>query len=118
MRNRRNGVPVNAAIYITHRFHHDPYITDEEIQMRRSTTISALVLAGVIASPALVNAQTNPTANGDRDADRVTDTALTTDRDDHADFGWLGLLGLAGLLGLRRRERADPRDQVRTRQSV
>jgi len=116
MRSRRNGVPVNAAIYITHRFHHDPYITDEEIQMRRSTTISALVLAGVIASPALVNAQTNPAANGDRDATTVPGS-MDTDRNDDGDYGWVGLLGLAGLLGLRRRERAD-RDQVRTRQTV
>ena len=85
--------------------------------MRRSTAICALVLAGVIASPELVNAQTNPTANGDRDADRVTETPVTTDRND-PDFGWLGLLGLAGLLGLRRRERVEPREQVRTRQSV
>jgi MYXO-CTERM domain-containing protein len=86
--------------------------------MQRSTTISALVLAGVIASPALVNAQANPTANGDRDATGVADAAMTTDRNDDADYGWVGLLGLAGLLGLRRRERADTRDQVRTRQTV
>ncbi len=86
--------------------------------MRRSTTISALLLAGVIASPALVSAQTNPTANGDRDATGVADTTTDIDRNDHDDYGWVGLLGLAGLLGLRRRERADPRDQVRTRQTV
>ena len=84
--------------------------------MRRSTTICALALAGVIASPALVNAQTNPTANGDRDATAVTGS-MDTDRNDNRDYGWVGLLGLAGLLGLRRRERAD-RDQVRTRQTV
>ena len=86
--------------------------------MRRSTIVSALVLAGVIASPALVNGQTNPTANGDRDQTAVTDTATVTDRDDRSDWGWVGLLGLAGLLGLRRREPADRRDQVRTRQTV
>ena len=86
--------------------------------MRRSTTVSALVLAGVIASPALLNAQANPTSADEREAAAVTDTAAVNDRDDHNDWGWVGLLGLAGLLGLRRRERADPREQIRTRQTV
>ena len=79
--------------------------------MRRSTTVSALVLAGVIASPVLLHAQANPTA-GD-------DTTMVTDRDDDGgDWGWVGLLGLAGLLGLRRRDREETHGQVRTRQSV
>ena len=79
--------------------------------MRRSTTVSALVLAGVIASPVLLHAQANPTA-GD-------DTTMVTDRDDDGgDWGWVGLLGLAGLLGLRRREREVRRDHIGTRQSV
>ena len=86
--------------------------------MRRSTTVSALVLVGVMASPVLVNAQASPTSADERDTAAVTHSAAVTDRDDRNDWGLVGLLGLAGLLGLRRRERADPRDQIRTRQTV
>ena len=79
--------------------------------MRRSNIVSALVLAGVIASPTLLHAQANPTS--------ADDTTMVTDRDDDGrDWGWVGLLGLAGLLGLRRRDREETRDQVRTRQPV
>jgi len=106
------------AISVTHVLHHHLYITGEEIQMRRSTKVSALVLAGVFASPALLNAQANPTSADERDTAAVTDTAVVTDRDDRNDWGLAGLLGLVGLLGLRRRERADPREQIRTRQTV
>ena len=79
--------------------------------MRRSSIVSALVLAGVIASPTLLYAQADPTS--------ADDTTMVTDRDDDGrDWGWVGLLGLAGLLGLRRRERHETREQVRTRQPV
>jgi MYXO-CTERM domain-containing protein len=87
----------------------------ETSKLRRSTTISALMLAGVLASPALVHAQANPTSD---DTPAVTDTTTVTDRDDHGNWGWLGLLGLAGLLGLKRPERDITREQVRTRHSV
>ena len=87
------------------------YITSNDVELQRSKFVSALVLAGVIASPTLVHAQANPTS-GD-------DTTMVTDRDhDGGDWGWLGLFGLAGLLGLKRRYREGMRDQVRTRQSV
>jgi hypothetical protein len=84
-----------------------------EITLRRSTTISALMLAGVLASPALLHAQANPTSDGD------TSAVMDTDRDDHGNYwGLLGLLGLAGLLGRKRPERDITREQVRTRQPV
>ena len=78
--------------------------------MRRLTTISALVLAGVIASPMLLHAQANP-ASGE-------DTTVMDRDDDRGDWGWVGLLGLAGLLGLRRRDRDETREQARPRQPV
>ena len=86
-----------------------------EINLKRTKTISALMLAGMIASPALVYAQTNPTVDP-----AVVDTTTVDDRDDHSNWGWLGLLGLAGLLGLKRpqREREMTHDQTRTRQTV
>jgi MYXO-CTERM domain-containing protein len=84
--------------------------------MRRSTIVSTLVLAGLIASPALLNAQTNPA--DERDTAAVTDTTMVAHEDDRGNWGWMGLLGLAGLIGLRRRERVEPRDQVRARQAV
>jgi MYXO-CTERM domain-containing protein len=68
------------------------------IEMRKTTIASALVLAGVLAQPTLVSAQVDsPT------------TETRADRDDGDGWGWLGLLGLAGLLGLKRRERTDVR---------
>ena len=88
-----------------------------EIKLRRSTTISALMLAGVLASP-LLHAQANPTSGDERDTPAVTDTKTLTDRDDRGNWGWLGLLGLAGLAGLRRSDRDGIREQVRTRQPV
>jgi MYXO-CTERM domain-containing protein len=98
-------VPVNSICIET------IYFKAKEIQLRRSTTVSALVLAGVIASPMLLHAQANPTSGND--------TTMVTDRDeDRSDWGWVGLLGLAGLLGLRRRDREETRDHVRTRQSI
>lgn len=80
----------------------------KEITLRRSSIVSTLVLAGVIASPALLYAQANPTSGS-------TDTTTVTDRDDDSNWGWLGLLGLAGLLGLKRSDREKMRDQVRSR---
>jgi hypothetical protein len=85
--------------------------------LRRSTTVSALVLAGVIASPALLHAQANPTGN-EPDATAVMDTNTVADRDDDNNWGWVGLLGLAGLLGLKRPDREKRRDEVRARQSI
>lgn len=70
--------------------------------MRSRIIASALVMAGVLATPTLVFSQTDPTTQ--------RDTVAVTDRDDRMDWGWVGLLGLAGLLGLRRRERE--RDDV------
>jgi len=87
-------------------------------KLRRSTTISALMLAGVLASPALLHAQANPTSGDERDTPAVTDTTTVTDRDDHGNWGWLGLLGLAGLAGLRRSDRDRIREQAGTRQPV
>ena len=79
--------------------------------MRRSTTVSALVLAGALTVPALTYAQT--------DASVERDQAVLTDSDrDNDNYGWLGLLGLAGLLGLRRSHRENDRDNMRTRQAV
>ena len=89
---------------------------DKETQMRRSTIFSALVLAGAIASPTLVLAQTNPTSVDDQDTTAVRDNVAASDRSDGNDWGWLGLIGLAGLAGLRRRDREELRDPVRTRQ--
>ena len=92
-----------------------------EIKLRRSTTISALMLAGVLASPALLHAQANPTSDDERDTrdtPAVTDNTTVTDRDDHGNWAWLGLLGLAGLAGLRRSDRDRIREQAGTRQPV
>jgi hypothetical protein len=76
----------------------------EEITLRRSNIVSMLVLAGVIASPALLYAQANPSGSAD--------TTLN-DRDDHGNWGWLGLLGLAGLMGLKRSDREKMHGQIR-----
>ena len=65
--------------------------------MRLRIIASTVVLAGVLAHPALVYSQTNPATS--------TDTVATADREDRGEWGWLGLFGLAGLLGLRGRER-------------
>lgn len=82
--------------------------------MRRSTTVSTLVLAGALILPAMSYAQADPSAD-ERDQSVVTDTDRGNDNDN---WGWLGLLGLAGLLGLKRNEREKERDHVRTRQAV
>jgi MYXO-CTERM domain-containing protein len=88
----------------------------KEFEMKRSLVISALVLAGLTASPALVLAQANPAATDDQDTTAVTDNRATMDRhEDRDNWGWLGLLGLAGLLGLKRRE-PETRENVRLRQ--
>jgi MYXO-CTERM domain-containing protein len=78
--------------------------------MRTRTIASALVLAGVLAQPALVYSQSDPTVS-------QTDT-MAQDRDDHGEWGWVGLLGLAGLLGLRRRDRVDLADKRRDNMSA
>lgn len=75
--------------------------------MRKSIIVSTLVLAGVIASPALVYAQANPNS-------RTTDTTTVADRDD-TNWGWIGLLGLAGLLGLKRSDHDKMHVQGNTR---
>ena len=79
--------------------------------MKKSIVASTLVLAGLIASPALLYAQSDPTS-GSRD------TTTLTDRDNDSKWGWLGLLGLAGLLGLKRSDREKMHDQGRARASV
>ena len=79
--------------------------------MRKSIIASTLVLAGVIASPALLYAQVNPNSG-------ITDTTTVSDRDDNGNWGWLGLLGLAGLLGLKRPERDKIYEQGRARTST
>jgi MYXO-CTERM domain-containing protein len=71
--------------------------------MRTRTLASALLLAGVLTQPVLVQAQQDPTATGD------TTTTTSSDRDDRGEWGWLGLLGLVGLLGLRRRDHVTER---------
>ena len=83
--------------------------------MKRPLVISALVLAGLTASPALVLAQANPAATDAQDTTALTDRSTMTEQDDRDNWGWIGLLGLAGLLGLRRRER-ETHDNVRMRQ--
>ncbi len=65
--------------------------------MRLRIIASTVVLAGVLAHPALVYAQTDPATSAD--------TVAAADREDRGEWGWLGLFGLAGLLGLRGRER-------------
>jgi MYXO-CTERM domain-containing protein len=62
----------------------------------------AVLLAGILAAPTIVMAQT---------AD--TNTTTADDRDD-AEWGWVGLVGLLGLLGLRRRDRVDVATTRRT----
>lgn len=79
--------------------------------MRKSIIASTLVLVGVIASPALLYAQVNPTSGN-------TDTTMVTDRDNDRNWGWLGLLGLVGLLGLKRSERDKMYGDSRARTSI
>ena len=70
--------------------------------MRLRIIASTVVLAGVLAQPALVYGQTDPAISAD--------TVAAADREDRGEWGWLGLFGLAGLLGLarsRERERND-----------
>ncbi len=106
--------------------------------MHTRTLTTALLLAGMLAQPVLLHAQTNPTANGDSTAaandstandpmanSSATDSmadgdARTLDREDHGEWGWLGLIGLAGLLGLRRHDRVEVirRDDVAARRPV
>jgi MYXO-CTERM domain-containing protein len=74
--------------------------------MRTRSIATALVLAGVLATPALVGAQADP--------DMGPTNTTAADREDHGDWGWVGLLGLAGLLGLRRRDRLDVPDRRNT----
>ena len=62
--------------------------------MRARTLAPLLIIAGVLAQPAVVSAQVDsPT------------TSMREERDDGFDVGWFGLLGLVGLLGLRGRDR-------------
>lgn len=64
-------------------------------------------------NPATTADQVNRTINNNMDRDRgfeymngpnYAPTAVDTNNDDDADYGWLGLLGLVGLLGLRRKK--------------
>jgi MYXO-CTERM domain-containing protein len=55
------------------------------------------------AGPAIVHAQTTPSATPGTTAQVENDD----DGDDDFDMGWLGLLGLIGLAGLRRRHAHD-----------
>jgi hypothetical protein len=84
-------------------------LTMEGNAMQKPLVLSALVFAGLTASPALVLAQNNPTATDQQDAVRATesqdrtaiaDRARMADNDDGDNWGLLGLLGLAGLMGL------------------
>jgi MYXO-CTERM domain-containing protein len=76
--------------------------------MRLRIIASTVVLAGVLAHPALVYSQTDPATSAD--------TVAAGDREDRGEWGWLGLLGLAGLFGLRGRER--DRNDVPVRRPV
>ena len=76
--------------------------------MRLRIFASTVVLVGVLAHPALVYSQTDPTTSAD--------TVAAADREDRGEWGWLGLLGLAGLFGLRGRERE--RNDVPVRRPV
>lgn len=78
--------------------------------MRRTMTLSALVLASALTLPAIAAAQSTPSV----DSQRITDTR----QDDDSRWGWLGLLGLAGLVGLKRRERDKHGDLGNMRQPV
>jgi len=103
---RRNGVPVKLF-----------YMERIAIKLKASKLASTLVLAGVMASPALLHAQSNPASSDERDTSTLEGTqTVTTDRDDHRNWGWLGLLGLGGLLGLRRRDREKRKDEIAMRQ--
>jgi len=82
--------------------------------MQRSSTVSALVLAGALALPAISYAQADPAAD-QRDQSVVRDS---TRENDDFNWGWLGLLGLVGLIGLKRNYRERERDHLRTRQPV
>ena len=82
--------------------------------MRRSNSfLSALVLAGALALPAVSSAQVDTPDNDQR-------IATNADRDnDGTNWGWLGLLGLAGLMGLKRKDRETHRgDHVTARQPL
>jgi MYXO-CTERM domain-containing protein len=84
--------------------------------LKVSKLATTLVLAGVMASPALLHAQSNPASSDEQDTTAVEGTQTVADRDDHRNWGWLGLLGLGGLLGLKRRDREIRKDEVDVRQ--
>jgi MYXO-CTERM domain-containing protein len=88
----------------------------KEIRLKGSNLAAALILAGLMASPALLHAQSNPASSDERGTTALEGTQTVTDRDDHRNWGWLGLLGLGGLLGLKRRDREKRKDEVDVRQ--
>jgi MYXO-CTERM domain-containing protein len=85
--------------------------------LKVSKLASILVLTGVIASPALLHAQSNAASSDDRDTTAQDGTRTVMDRDDDRNWGWLGLLGLGGLLGLKRRDREKRKDELDMRQT-
>ena len=90
---------------------------EKEIKLKVSKLATTLVLAGVMASPALLQAQSNPASSDERETTTAVEgTQTVTDRYDHRNWGWLGLLGLGGLLGLKRRDREVRKDEVEVRQ--
>lgn len=75
--------------------------------MRIRILAPVLILAGVLAQPAVVSAQVDsPT------------TDVRSERDDGDGMGWLGLLGLVGLLGLMRRDRKGVNDVTVARRTT
>jgi hypothetical protein len=82
--------------------------------MQRSTSVSALVLAGALALPAMSLAQADPSV-AERDQSMVTGS---DQENDNGNWGWLGLFGLAGLLGLKRNDREKELERTRMRQPV